>query len=238
MNKIKIKNGEELNKLINALGDEIVKANVYHRLLCDIRNSVGDNAQAFNESNTFWALTIQALNDAKMIRLCRIYDQNSSSLSLVNLLYAIRSNSHLFEEQHFRERLKDNAFVDSLAQTNRVPPMNALEADTEYASERNPLVKKLIKWRGHIMAHSNANVSLGAAKVLKALEDDPLSQADIENLLDTGFAICNRYSGLYQASSNSRQMIGHDDYLSLLKFVNLGIAKWNKDIDREIEENT
>ena len=43
------------------------------------------------------------------------YDKDSRSLSLLSLLDTIAINVHYFDEAEFRERLKDNPFVDSLA---------------------------------------------------------------------------------------------------------------------------
>jgi hypothetical protein len=227
---IKIETEEELNKLLNVLSREIVEANTYHRLSCNLAVDDKDNDRVFNASNTFWSLTIFALYDAKMIRLCRVYDQNNASLNLVNLLDTIKSNLHFFKEQNFRGRLHENAFVDSLAQTDRVPSLEELEVDIKYASSKNPLVKKLVVWRGNMIAHLNTKISLGKIEVL---EDNPLSQSDIEELLNKSLEIYNRYSKLYRASSSSRYIMGHDDYKSLFKFAKLGLDKWDDSDLRE-----
>ena len=120
--KINIQSDKELNSLLDALANEIVDANIYHRLFCDLVDSIDSHQRELSQSNTFWSLTLDALRDARLTRLCRVYDQESKSLNLVNLLDTIKANLHLFEEHYFRERLQDNAFVDSLAQTGRVHP--------------------------------------------------------------------------------------------------------------------
>jgi len=84
--EIKIKTEEELKLLFETLSKEIVDASIYHQLLYGLMESKQKNQQAYNESNTFWYLTFQALNDARMIRLCRVYDTHSKSLNIVNLL--------------------------------------------------------------------------------------------------------------------------------------------------------
>jgi hypothetical protein len=40
---------------------------------------------------------------------------------------------------------------------------------------------------------------------------------------------------MYKATSWSRQVIVHDDYLSLLKFMRLGLEKHESDIQKEID---
>ena len=229
--KIEIQTGDELNALLDALGDEIVDAQIYDRLSRELVGSIEEYKREFQQSNTFWHLTLDSLNEACLIRLCRIYDQHSSGLNLVNLLETIKANSHLFHEEHFRDRLRDNVFVDSLAQSDRVPPTKELDADIEYASCKNPIVKKLTIWRNKIYAHRDAQISLGGKRIL---ESNPISGVEIMDLLDQSFKIFNRYSSLYRASSWSRQIVGHDDYQSLLKFLRLGLEKSDEDIAREL----
>lgn len=231
--EIKIKSSDELNKLLDALALEIVDANIYHRLYTDLVDSIKDNARGFTQSNTFWSFTIDSLHDAQMIRLCRVFDQESKTLNLFNLLETIKANVQFFDQKYFRQRLKDNAFVDSLAEVDRIPNESQLQKDIWFASDQNPLVKKLMIWRNNIIAHRGAKVSLGKDEILA---DNPLSQQEIETLLNESFTIFNRYSSLYRASTWSRTVVGHDDYKSLLKFLNLGLQKWDEDIKKELQE--
>ncbi|MEM7792620.1 MAG: hypothetical protein AAF546_14540 [Verrucomicrobiota bacterium] len=231
--KIKIQTSEELDQLLDALAREIVDAKVYHQLFSNLVDAIPDYEREFRESNTFWSLTLDSLKEARLTRLCRVFDQESSSLNLVNLLETIKGNLHLFEEEHFRRRLKDNAFVESLAETHRVPEAGQIDDDIEYSSCRNPLVKKLMIWRNNIVAHRGAKVSLGKKQVL---EDNPLSYDEIKELLDQSFNIFNRYSSLYRASTWSSQVIGHDDYKSTLSFIRRGLQKWDEDIEKERDE--
>lgn len=230
--KIMIKRGDDLNKLLNSLAMEIVDANIYHRLYLDLINSRKDYARVFRQSNTFWHFTLDALNDARMIRLCRIFDQESNSLNLVNLVETIKANIHFFQEEHFRERLKENAFVNSLTEVARIPDEAQLDKDIWFSSQQNPLVKKLTIWRHNLIAHKGAKISLGKNEILA---NHPLSLGEIESLLDECFIVLNRYSSLYRASTYSRKVIGHDDYKSLLKFVEMGLQKWDEDIHKEIQ---
>lgn len=231
--EIKIKTADELNKLLDALALEIVDANIYHQLHKDLFDSRSDHSREFAQSNTFWSFTFTALDDARTVRLCRVFDQESKSLNLFNLLETIKANIHFFEKKHFKERLKDNAFVNSLSAVNRMPDKSQLEKDICFASKQNPIVKKLIVWRNNIVAHKGANVSLGYSEILA---NSSVSYEELEALLDGCFEIFNRYSSLYRASMWSRQVIGHDDYKSLLNFIRLGLNKWDEDIEKELQE--
>lgn len=231
--EIKIKSADELKKLIDPLALEIIDANIYYRLYSDLNDSIEDNGREFRQSNTFWSLTFNSLQDAMMSRLCRVFDQQSNSLNLFNLLETIKTNVPFFKENHFRERLKDNAFVESLAEVDRIPIESQLDKDIWFASNQNPLVKKLMIWRNNIVAHKGAKVSLGQDKILA---DNPLSEQELKTLLDESFIIVNRYSSLYQASTWSRKIVGQDDYKSLLKFIKLGLQKWDEDNAKQLQE--
>jgi AbiU2 len=228
MREIKIKTAEELSRLFNALAKEIVDANIYYQLFFGLTEEQQSSKIVFNQSCVFWSLTFDALKEAILIRLCRVYDQESSSLNLVNLLLTIQSNLHFFEEQHFRDRLHNNAFVDSLTKVDRMPSKEDINADIKYASNENQLVKKLTLWRGNIIAHRGAKISLGKVSVL---EDNPLPWTEVKELLDKGFEIYNRYSSLYDASTCPLEIVGYDDYQSLLAFANLGLDKYQHDIE-------
>src|SRR5579862_864898 len=214
--EIKIQSSEELNRLLEALATEIINANSYHRLLCGLLQSRPAHEREFQQSNVFWYLTEQALQEARLISLCRVYDGHCNSLNLVNLLHTIKANLHFFSEPHFRERMKGNAFVDYLARANRTPELDDVEGDIATVSAQNPSVKKLMIWRGHLAAHHNAKVSLGTNRVLA---NHPLSQAEIELLLDHSLRMFNKYSSLFNASTRSTNLLimGEDDYKQLLK---------------------
>ena len=229
---LSIKNQKELNDLVDSLALEIVDANIYHRLLVDLSNAIEENQRAYNHSKTYWYLTTEALKDSILLHLCRFFDQEKSSLCLYNLLYTIRHHVNFFDKESFKQRLKDNPFVESLAELDRLPELKQLNIDIEFSSNSNPTVKKLIIWRNNIIAHK---ASKNVLKKNHILEKHPLSMDEIQSLLDEGFNILNRYLYLYKASSWSRQIIGHDDYKSLFTFMNLGLEKWDMDRKEELE---
>ena len=161
-----------------------------------------------------------------------MFDQNTNTLNLFNLLDTIKANSHFFEEPYFRERLKENAFVSSLAKDARIPALAELQTDIAFSSHENPIVLKLIQWRGSFHAHLGAKVALGKAPSTKAIV---IEQAEMDKLLEECFRILNRYMSLYNASSWSRQILGHDDFHSLLKFIRRGMASHDTEIQAQLK---
>ena len=215
--QIRIRDAAEFHTLLKALIGELTQAQDHFGLVRDLDAASEEYARELNESRTFWYLTRRAHIDAAVSRLCKAYDQNSRSLNLRNLLDTIEGNLHHFDEAGFRERRKDSPFVASLAASARRPDAAQLAADKELVSEKtNPLVRNLMMWRHWFVAHRDAGKILNG-RVLG--EEYPLTFTDVQTLLDTGLGIVNRYSILFIATSHMDRMIGHDDYLKVLRAV-------------------
>lgn len=186
-----IKNPEDFHKLFEALTLDLVQASVYYKLHVDLRNETKEYLKEYNQSPAFWNLTFDALFEASLLRLCRVYEREKSSNTLPNLLDAIKESLYIFDENNFKERLKENPYVESLASYNRTPDLGQLNLHIDYVSEeRNPIVKKLIIWRNSHVAHKSRK------KVIKQsdLSDtDPLTYGDMSELIDEGMKILNYY---------------------------------------------
>src|SRR6266849_2753023 len=217
--QIPIRDSNEFNRLLLALVDELVDAKIHFNLHQDIYAVMPEYFAEFNQSWTFWSLTLSAHMDAVLLRLCKAYDQyggDKPSLNLRSFLGTIKANLHLFDEPNFRERLKDNAFVDSLAADVRRPDSQQLEKDLESVSNTNPLVKNLTIWRNNYYAHHSRTLALNPPSFAR---ENPLQFSEIEALLTNGVTIVNHYSHLFIATVHSTSIVGRDDYMSLLRSV-------------------
>lgn len=226
--EIKIDIDAELNSLLDAIAGEITDAHCNWRLFCKLGDSITDYVDEFAQSNTFWHLTITALKESTLLHLCRVYDQEVNSLSLASLLDTLKANLDRFSKEQFKTRLAGNAFVESLAESNRIPHVDEIEADIKLATCENETVKKLIIWRSCIIAHRGAKASMGKNQVLV---DNPISQQEIEFLLKNALATFNKYSSLFRASTNSPNMVGHDDYKSVLNYIRVGLQQRRRELE-------
>jgi hypothetical protein len=218
--QIRIKNSDDLDRLLDASAEEIVAAHGCHRLYCGLVDAYGEYKDEMNRTPAFWEFTIASLRDMRFLRLCRIYDQEPKRLNLHNLLDTIRQNPHLFDREEFRQRLKENQFVDSLASHPRTPDPRDIEKHLAYVSEENPTVKKLIVWRNNVLAHRGAKLSLAKGNLL---EKGPISEKQVDELLDQALKIFNHYSGLFRASMWLPKRIGEEDYGLCLGMIRNGI---------------
>lgn len=213
---IKVKDSTEFERLLKALADDIVNANIYYKLYRDVHQSLCDHPLVTCQSNTFWQLTLNAYVNTSMQTLCRVYDQNPVALNLNSWLLTIQKYLHLFDNKEFQQRLKDNPFMESLAKAPRKPEPTMLSDDIRLCSLDDPLVKTLIIHRHNHVAHLAATNILSASNLH---DTHPLTFRDLEELLTRAKTILNRYSSLWSANTYSTQVIGHDDYQFIFKSV-------------------
>ena len=203
--------------MLTALLDDLVDARFHFSLHQNLARATEEYATEFAQSPTFWGLTFVAHIDAVVLRLCRAYDTHERfALNLRNLLDTIEANLSIFDEPNFRQRLKGNAFVDSLAAELKPPDQAQLQEDIERVSDSDPLVHKLVMWRHNYIAHRSSHFALNPKKFDAQY---PLSFAEIDALLNRALEIGNRYSLLFDASVHATLMVGRDDYRSILKAV-------------------
>jgi hypothetical protein len=213
---ITVSDSAEFKRLLEALVDELIDARDHFRLHQDLDAAIPEYQAEFNQSAAFWTFTLSAHMDATLLRLCKAYDlyERKPSLNLRNFLETIKANLHLFDEANFRERLKNNVFVDSLARDSRRPDAAQLKKDLESVTNANPLVRNLTVWRNNYLAHRSRTSALNA-KGLAAT--NPLLFSDIKTLIDNGLRVVNHYSSLFNANVHTSLPI--TDYKHLLDAV-------------------
>ncbi len=227
--KIDITDSAQFKRLLEALVDEIIDARDYFRLHRDINATIQDYQAEFNQSAAFWTFTLNAYMDAIFLRLCKAYDlsEGNPNLSLRNFLETIQANLNLFDEPNFRERLKDNPFVDSLAADPRKPDSAQLQRDLESVSNANPLVRKLTIWRNKYFAHRSRSSALDPKGFV---EQNSILFSEIKALIDNGLRIVNFYSSLFGATVHTSLPI--KDYRYLLEAVRKDLEVRNAEFER------
>ena len=229
--KLRLDSADEFRCLLSALLNELVDARFHFTLHQNLVGAMKEYAEEFGQSLTFWNLTLGALIDAALIRLCRAYDTHSGSvLTLRNLLEAIRVNLTIFDEPNFRERLKGNAFVDSLASDLKPPDHAQIQKDIAAVSVSDPLVNKLVLWRHNYIAHRSSE---GVLNPQKLSAQHPFLFAEIDQLLSRAMEIGNRYSLLFDATAHATMMVGKDDYSFVLTALREQRKRRKKELDEE-----
>jgi hypothetical protein len=213
---INIKDAAEFEQLLNALSNDVVDAHIHYLLYEELVEAVGKHPVVVQQSNTFWTFTLQAHLNSCVYALFRAYDQNTRALHLRSWLTTIQDNLHLFDEDSFRERLKQNPYVASLAQDSRRPDAVMLADDIAECTSTDAIVKKLTVYRSSRIAHRNAKALLTPRDIGERFG---LTFDDIHTLLERAKTIVNRYSYMFAASVYSTKVVGHDDFEYIFKCV-------------------
>ena len=229
--KLKLTSQDEFRRLLTALLDDLVDARFHFSLHQDLSKVSEEYATEFAQTPTFWGFTLSAHIDAVMVRLCMSYDTYGDSvLNLRNLLETVQANLSIFDKPNFRQRLKGNAFVDSLAAELKPPDDAQLRKDIQEVTVSDPLVHKLVQWRHNYIAHRNRDCALNPQKLST---EHPLLFVEIDELLERALKIGNRYSLLFDASVHATTMIGKDDYLHVLRSVREHAKAQKRALDEE-----
>ena len=213
---ISIRDAVEFEQLLNALSNDVVDAHIHYQMYEELVAAIQHHPLVVQQSNTFWTFTLQAHLNSSVYALFRAYDQDTRALHLRSWLLTIQENLHFFDEDSFRERLKDNPYVASLAADSRKPNAASLAEDITLCSSSDPIVKRLTVYRSNRIAHRNANALLSPVDIGERFG---LTFDDIRTLLERAKTIVNRYSYLFAASTYSTKVIGHDDFEYIFKCI-------------------
>ena len=236
--RIQVNDDKEFDRLLESLSFDVVHANIHYKLFRDLYGAKVEFEREMRQSWTFWWLTIEAHRDYALYLLARVFDQEQKSLGLRNFLQTIQKYVHLFDEVRFRERLRGNKFVDSLAKSARRPDLVKLQEHIALvtSSDKNadPAVRRLVTLRNTELAHRAPKPLL---RPRTPEESQRITWTEIEHLLKLAVKLLNRYSSLFKATSYSTQIVGHDDYRHVLLAVRENLRKWEQDIAEEIERS-
>jgi hypothetical protein len=133
--------------------------------------------------------------------LHRIYDQNEKNFSLHRFLLTVRDNPDIFDSTAVRKRRENDAHAEDLIPAIGPLGHSQLERDIEFCSDRNLKVLNLKTWRDRITFHKDER-ELFRQKRFE--EDYPLPFTDIDELIEAGFEILNRYSQYFDTTIRSR----------------------------------
>jgi hypothetical protein len=203
----------DFDKLTDALAFESQHAVIDYRMYRDLAKAAEDNEIVVNQSRAFWEMTIDAHLNSAMLRLCRIYDQQASAMSLLKWLKLIKQNSKWLRDP--------------------VDP-NQLKEDIEYVSKKNTKVDSLTKYRGHVVAHLGAKYVLNFRNTRASFK---LTYGDVKELIENGLKIVNRYGALYKGHTWSANMVGADDYKFVFEELRHAIERRRAEFDAEIEKH-
>lgn len=201
---------EQFEQATSELGKDVMGAATHLRLLRDLEAAIPKYEYEFNQANCFWSLTLDAHLFTAIWFLQRVYDKDTSSLSLAIWLKATRLSNSKFPE------------------LQRFPATWEYEADLESITDSDPAVKELILFRNNHGAHRSAKLTMQQGVNQKPYE---LTHSVLDTLVQRAFDLLNKYRVLVTRASWAETMVGHDDFETVLK----ATRSWLKEREREYD---
>jgi len=209
----------EFETQIKGLVDELFIANLHFRIGTGLRQSWREYYPEMGRAHVFWEYTIHAHDTLAVLGLCRVYENTKTAdqqcLTLRRFIRTVEHHPEVFQKTEFQKRLSKNPHVDYLSQRLEPPDANQIKTDKALCDDQ--AVKNLCDRRNKLIAHANYEFTVGKKK--EHFKSNPLPYADIEMLIDRGFDIVNRYSGIFIATTHSRRLASQQDqdFLEVLK---------------------
>lgn len=220
---ISISGEVDFGVLLERLSDDIVKASAFFRIDKKLNECFETYGDEKSQAEFFWEMVNTAVPEAWQSRLCRIYDQEKSALSLRTLLATIKANMQLFGDEAVRKRLSrvNPSFAQSIAPGSHLPDPKTLEGDLAAVSCGDRLVKKVVLWRGNFWAHVSPRLIIKK----KRLDGSLPTYDDAFKLCERAFVVFNRYSSLFRAAVELKEYLGEKGSVeSVFRLLRCGLA--------------
>ena len=198
---LKLEDPAKFRDFLNVLWDELYWANFYYDIFREAGRLCKEHEEVFKLSPYFWHFTLRAHCQTALVYLHRIYDQNRESFNLHRFLLTVRDNPGVFCPAEVRKRLGGSPQAADLMQAIGMLDTIQLGRDIEFSSNENPKVANLNRWRNRVTFHKDERELF---RQTPFEQEYPLPFSDIDELLEGGFGILNRYSQYFDAVQHSR----------------------------------
>jgi hypothetical protein len=232
MKAIQVNSEEQFKGLLARVSNDTQRAGDYWRLLRCLENAVEEYGSVFDQNPAFWGFTFNALREVTLLYLARLYDKTLDSLNLESFLLTVKSCPEYFSEDAFRQRRQDSAHLESLVSVKRTVDLSTLEAEIASVSDKDPLVKRLRRFRNKYVAHLNPET----VRVPMLASQAELTFNDVDVLLKRAARIVFDYNALYSGCILSAEVIGADDYKGLLVTVKNDLDAYTAAQDEEYRQ--
>lgn len=204
---LKLSETGKLKRKFKWLADDLAIANTSFYFFKKISNAKKRGFQReFRKSKEFWGYTERAHCLASLIYLCRVFDTYGKPTFNLRRLVEEIDESKLSDSEK-KQRRKDLNF---LQKENRNPKTISVSK-----------LAKLRKWRNELLSHSNEDL------ILKGLNNflarNPLPRSEVQQLINTGFSIMERWASCYKVSLPIKRLAQERaDYLIVLQSLRVG----------------
>lgn len=215
----------ELKRLLEHIADDIINAGAYLRLHSTVAGRFESHKHEVNQTPAFWAFTANAVRDAGLLCLARIFDQRHGALSLHTLLLTIRDHPEFFADEAVRKRVNP-IYAESMRSGSHTVDNQLLTEHLKLVSAGDPLT-----WRNTLGAHRASKVILTGQFPEAGLP----SRDDCVTLLDRAFSIFNHYTSLFHATTTSTKIIGEENHDFVFELLRIGLKAYEHQFAHGLE---
>lgn len=184
----------EFLKYHDWLRRELNNSNHHFAILKHLRNLKRNYLEEFNIAPTFFGLTMHAHLLETIMRLSRLLDNRTDSISMFGFLNFVEQNRSIFSKKAFSRRMYDN--YDDFVRSYAKLPSRKIAQDRRKL-ERIP-IENLKTWRNKAAAHMDKRLFL---QDIDISEKYPLRIKQVDRIIDTLDKMLNDYSLAFKATT-------------------------------------
>ena len=220
----------ELKRLFERIADDIINAGAYLRLHSTLAERFQSHRHEVDQTPAFWTFTANAVRDAALLCLARIFDQRNGALSLHTLLLTIRDHPEFFADEAVRKRVNP-IYAESMRSGSHTVDDQFIAEHLKLVSADDPLTKRIVLWRNTLGAHRASKVILTGQFPEAGLP----SRDDCFTLLDRAFSIFNHYTSRFHATTTSTKIIGEESHDFVFELLRIGLKAYEDQFERGLE---
>ena len=224
---------DKLERILECVVRDLVGAHVFLKLYYDINASFVEYKKEVNNSGTFWFLTRKSLYESALLRICRAYDEQKDANGLRVVLLCIQRNPQFFDLDLFRVRNPNYSIPDNSDRMVNHPEPDQLQIDLKFVAADGGAVRRLKRMRHEDFVHSNIDLIASGKRI--DVEHLP-TYGDLDELLEKGLEIGNRYLRLFRGGTWSAQMVGEDDYKIILNALRESSIAHEKQLELDLRK--
>ncbi len=195
---------EALKLIFNDLMDAEVNYSTYQHLI----EMTKTFPNAYSATAEFWNVLLSSLSTHSVLALCRLYDKDPQTSGLPGFLRKVE----------LATKGSDHELANELS----------------LVSPSDPHINRLIRWRGHVLAHTNYD---RAAGIKKPDAESLLLHSDISHLLDRGMEIYSRHAGGDISRYLCEHMTPKRAAEKVFSTVQAERAKWEQEVREHLSEH-
>jgi HEPN superfamily AbiU2-like protein len=205
---------KEFEELRQKLHKDIAGAHDEFVLSTALEKARTKSTDAFAQSRVFWNLTINALLNSAIARLCRVYDNEYAGIQMY--LRIVSEHQEWFNKPHVS---KAPPKLREYPQPFKASTLNGAirSVSTTPDSPKNNLVDQLLDLRNTQVAHIGTTFTC----TRRPRPKNPLDFRGFKSLLYRAHRLLNTYSSFYDGTTYTKNIVGIHDF----KFVDDAIRR-------------